>query len=273
MSNRIIGGKISVKNLKGILKASYDTTEPTGDFVLDTQISSGTSKVFYDPKTGQAVVAHRGTEGASDWLNNAVYGVFGKWGYQKTNRFKEAERIQKLAQKKYGAKNVSTVAHSQGGLQAELLGQKSREIITLNKATRIGSNSKGSNEYDIRSSGDIVSALNPLEKENKKEIVIPKQSNNPLVEHSIDILDRLPEDQLIGEGRKKMVLHAVVIHKTIPLVKAREIAQQFIKDKKKKFMREETNTYRFRNIPKTKLKGFKSHKVNDDITLVFGLLK
>ena len=131
------GGALSAKELKGLLGASYDPkTTKVGDFVLDSKLSTSTSKVYRNPNTAQVVVAHRGTEGLLDWGNNAVYALGGKTAYKMTPRYKEAEKVQKQAEKKYGKGNVSTIGHSQGGLQAELLGGKSKEIITLNKATR-----------------------------------------------------------------------------------------------------------------------------------------
>jgi malonyl CoA-acyl carrier protein transacylase len=68
-------------------------------------------------------------------LNNAVYVYGGNKAYQCIPLYKEAERVQYRAEAKYGKSKVSTVGHSQGGLQAELLGKDSNEIITLNKAT------------------------------------------------------------------------------------------------------------------------------------------
>jgi hypothetical protein len=64
------------------------------------------------------------------------------------------------------------------------------------------------NEYIIRSSLDPVSALkapkNALNKvlypsyTKKHNITIPAKTMNPLTEHSIDILNRLPQDKFIG---------------------------------------------------------------------------
>jgi len=76
-------------------------------------------------------------------------------------------------------------------------------------------------------------------------------------------------------------LHAVIINKSVPLGKAKIIASDIIKDKNKKFYRETTDSWRFRNIPKTKFKdssfikdsSFRSKVINKDITLVFGELK
>jgi hypothetical protein len=71
-----------------------------------------------------------------------------------------------------------------------------------------------------------------------------------------------------------MELHAVIIKNTIPLTKAKIISKQFIPDNRN-YYRETTNTYRFRNIPKTKFikNSFRSKIINDTITLIYGKLK
>lgn len=68
-------------------------------------------------------------------------------------------------------------------------------------------------------------------------------------------------------------LHAVIIKKPYDLEKAKQTAANIIKDKKKKFYRETDNSYRFRNIPKTKFvkKSFRTKKINDSISLIFGM--
>lgn len=198
------GGKLSTSDFKGLLDASYDPSiKNVGGFILDKPLSSSTSKVYRNPETGQVVVAHRGTEGISDWGNNAIYALGGKNAYKLTPRYKEAEKVQKRAEKKYGASNVSTIGHSQGGLQSELLGGKSKEIITLNKATLPFESNKNKNQFDIRSDRDVVSGLNPFAKKSKKDISIKAQSYNPLTEHSGDVLKRLDKKRMIGQGPRR----------------------------------------------------------------------
>ena len=197
----ISGGALAAAELKDLLGASYDPKiDKVGDFNLDNTISSGTSKVYYNQNTGQAVIAHRGTAGISDWGNNAVYALGGKMAYKLTPRYKEAKKVQDKAEEKYGKQNVSTIGHSQGGLQAELLGGKSKEIITLNKATRPFESNTNKNQYDIRSIGDLVSGANPFGKKTNNDISITSKTSNPLTEHSSDVLDRLDKDQMIGQG-------------------------------------------------------------------------
>ena len=69
-------------------------------------------------------------------------------------------------------------------------------------------------------------------------------------------------------------LHAVLIDKVIPLEEAKKIAQDIIKNKNRKYYRETTNQYRFRNISKQKFikKSFRSKRIDDNIVLVFGNL-
>lgn len=70
-------------------------------------------------------------------------------------------------------------------------------------------------------------------------------------------------------------IHAVVIKKSVQLKDAKKMAADIIKDKSKTFMRETPESYRFRNIAKTKFdeKTFRSKVVNPNITLIFGKLK
>ena len=195
-----LGGKLSVSNLHGLLKASYNPQDKVNNFEKNKNLSSKTSQVYFDPTTNKAVITHRGTKGVSDWLNNAVYAIGGKELYKYTPRYKEAERVQKRAEKQYGSENISTIGHSQGGLQAELLGNKSHEIITYNKATKPFHNIKNKNQYDIRTKNDIISNLNPFQNKSKNDVIIPSYSNNPLKEHSVDTLNRLNPDIEIGHG-------------------------------------------------------------------------
>lgn len=80
---------------------------------------------------------------------------------------------------------------------------------------------------------------------------------------------------LEGSGKpEKYALHAIIISNKVPYPDALKSAQSITK-KKKIFMRATEESYRFRNIPKTKFvqSSFRSKVVNPDITLVFGKLK
>ena len=66
-------------------------------------------------------------------------------------------------------------------------------------------------------------------------------------------------------------LQVAIIKKEVGLEKARKIAEEIIK-KQNPFMRETEDSYRFRNLPKTKFvqSSFRTKKVNDRVSLVFG---
>jgi hypothetical protein len=67
-----------------------------------------------------------------------------------------------------------------------------------------------------------------------------------------------------------LTLHAVVVKKPKTLEEAREIAKHFIKNKK--YHRETKASYRFRNFPKNQFEpgSYKSQKLNEHTTLIFG---
>jgi predicted RNA methylase len=193
------GGAIAVKNIKSFVDESYNkkAKDKIDDYELDKSLSGDYAKVYYNPKTKHAVVVHRGTQGASDWLNNVAY-VIG--AYKLTNRYKTGKEIQQKAEKKYGKSNVSTLGHSQGAMIASEVGKKSKEIIKLNPAYK--GEKEGKNEYTIRSKSDVVSGVKHF-KPSDKTITIeadPKHRYNILNEHSSDILNRLDQEQMIGAG-------------------------------------------------------------------------
>ena len=202
---RLDGGSLQTSTFKGLLDASYDGRKSVDGFIKDDSISSKTSKVYRDPITKQVVVAHQGTKGAKDWLNNLKFAIGGTKAYKKTRRFKEAERVQRLAEEKYGAQNISTIGHSQGALQSEILGKNTKEILTLNKASNPFENrSKGANQFDVRTKNDLVSKATELftkkKKNNGNEITLQSNSSNPLTEHSTNVLERVDPNTTIGTG-------------------------------------------------------------------------
>jgi len=134
---------------------------------------------------------------------------------------------------KYGEKNVSLVGHSQSGAITRLIGKNAKEVINLNPAN-LGEKNLD-NEYVVRSSNDLVSAIKPVsdvihkvkdettnalkktanyflpkskqfelaKDTSKQNITIQDKTYNPSIEHSEKILERLPEDMMIGQGRRR----------------------------------------------------------------------
>ena len=197
------GGKISVGNLSKFFKSSYagkKAPKKIDTYNLDSDLTNKYGSVYYDPDKNHAVLTHKGTSGdtfldsAKDWGNNAMYAV-GLYKY--TDRYKQGKKLQTATEKKYGSQNVSTLGHSQGSLLAREHGQNSKEIINLNAAYKGEKPLK--NEYNIRSSGDVVSVgLHGTKRGH--DVLIPAEGINPLTEHKIDILDRIDQSQMIGQG-------------------------------------------------------------------------
>jgi hypothetical protein len=201
------GGKLKASHIKGFINQSYEEFPEASinGWVLDQSLSNDNAKVYYNPTSKEAVITHRGTQGVTDWGNNIAY-AFGVYGM--TDRYNQGKAVQDKAIAKYGASNISTLGHSQGAILSRRLGDKTKEIINLNPA--YSGEIPLKNEYNIRSSADVVSGLyKPVSTirsvfyptyTKKHDIVIPSDSSfDVLGNHSADILDKLG-DQEIGAG-------------------------------------------------------------------------
>jgi hypothetical protein len=184
-------GGVSSKELSKFVKGSYakkKDVKPVGDYQVDKELSTGKNKVYFNPNTGKSVVALSGTHGnITDWANNAhiLTGDF-----KKTKRYKDAEKVQRKANEKYGMDSVETISHSKSGETARILAKKglTSKSVSLNPAI-LGKSHKG--VQVVRSSADIVSALTPME---KNDVSIENKTFNPLVEHGTSVLSREPQE-------------------------------------------------------------------------------
>ena len=203
-AHRMIGGKLTSKEFQHMLKASYKPSaerENIGDYVLDNSLSTDEVAVYHNPKTGDTKVVYRGTKGLKDWANNLAL-VFGQ--YNKTDRYKRGKKIYEDVVNKYGTNQLDVLGHSQGAHLAKELGKNAKSVVTLNEAVHPFYNNEHPNQTHIRSSNDIISGLNYLNPYNwgKKYITIPSENINPREEHRPQILERLPENTILGNGRR-----------------------------------------------------------------------
>jgi hypothetical protein len=196
------GGKIPAGDLKQLLYQSYHSKKPKSykDYVIDPELSGQRVQVYKKKGTNEVFVVHRGSQGIHDFGNDAL--ALAGYDISKSKRFKHAANIQKKAEAKYGAENVSTLGHSLGSAIASDVGQDSKEIINLNKFIPPKDRNKtiSDKEYNIRTYSDPASVLGPTD---KNTITIPSRTLNPFAEHSTETLSRLPEDQMIGRGHLK----------------------------------------------------------------------
>jgi hypothetical protein len=119
--------------------------------------------------------------------------------------------------------------------------------------------------------------LNPEEAMEEQQQV--EQQEQELEQQKKDILGHLgrgsaTQGALCRQGFNGYALHAVIVKKPVSAEEINRIHSDFFKNKKH-FMKETKLSIRMRNIPKTKFepKSFKSKKINNKITLVYGKLK
>jgi len=204
--NSMEGGSLMNKYLRQFIQESHKSDmSDVGDYKIDKSLSSKWVKVYYNAGKKQCVVVHRGSSDGSDaWVDTKL--LF----QQKNNeRFKVSEQTQKKAEKKYGAKNVTTVGSSLGGYLAEQFGANSKEIITISKPTTpldaLKGKKKHPNQYDVRNSKDAIASLQNFQK-GKNDIIVTTDHYNPLKNHmGDDVLKELPDDQLIGKGIPQLI--------------------------------------------------------------------
>ena len=192
----IQGKALEVNTIKEALNESYKKRDKTkkeiDGFVLNETLSDNEAQVYWNPISQKAMVVHRGTASIGDVFQDVAYGLTGYKG----RRFKKAERVQKEAERLYGADNISSLGHSLGSLLASDVGHRSKEIINYNKPIT-PYNRRRAQEYNIKTSNDPFSWFYKS-KHDDKDVTIPSSTINPVTEHSISQLEKLDQDRLIG---------------------------------------------------------------------------
>lgn len=129
---------------------------------------------------------------------------------------------------------------------------------------------------DILSSNDLITPeLNAFINQNAEEIA---KNLGSVGSQIVPKITRAITDlgAVFGAGDNEgYMLHAVIVKRPTSAEELKEIHDEFIKDKKRQFMRVTKSSVRLRNIPKTAFekKSFRSKKLNNKITLVYGKLK
>lgn len=75
-SGIVEGRAISIGDLKTALDKSYSKTKIKsgfGDFDVDSNLTTKETQVYNNPKTGQVLVVHRGTQGLRDVFTDIAY--------------------------------------------------------------------------------------------------------------------------------------------------------------------------------------------------------
>lgn len=200
--NKMSGGKIPAKDLKKIIEASYDKNEyDINNYDIDEDLSDNRVKVYKNKDNGEIIISHRGSQDARDWIDNAKFVITGNVKNSKT--YKYHKKKQQQAINKYGRdKKITTIGHSRAGLYTDELLREglTDEGIAVNRPLHVRDviKKKPKKLYDVRSKNDPVSLLYGLKRDKTNDLVIPSTTSNILNEHSYNILDRIPEDTMIG---------------------------------------------------------------------------
>ena len=203
ISYNINGGKIKLAPLKDILHNSYkkkkDMTDDIHGYVLDKQLSGTRVQVYHNKDKNHTVISHRGTNSLSDIMTDARLLI----GDRSGNRYKHANDISDKAHQKYKGSKFSQIGHSLGADIASNTANKDDEVIRYNGPTTTHDLLKpqSSNEYNIHTSLDPISILQPLKpfKRTDNNITIPSDNYNPLDQHKVDKLSILDTEHTIGQ--------------------------------------------------------------------------
>jgi hypothetical protein len=201
------GGSLKADQIKDVIDLSYNNKKdgaPSG-YVIDKELSDGRVKVYKDLNSNQVIVAHRGSSGWRDWLDNAYYATTGN--IKDSGTYKKHQKKHGKALDKYGAENVIAVGHSRAGKYVEELNRDEpvKEVLTYNKAVGVHDafQKNPKNQTDIRSSRDLISGLSPFQSSKNKVVTIPSNTFNFLKAHGTSALSSLG-NKLIGKGFKQM---------------------------------------------------------------------
>lgn len=184
---------VEKSTFRTILKNSYATNQAASieGYNRDSSLSGKRVQVYYNPKTNQTVIAHRGTQGFQDWITDMRY-VFDNNTH--TNRFEHSRNIQQQAEAKYKNSKITTVGHSLGGALAEHSASEKSKVVTYNGAVNFqDAIAKPTPEHThVRTSNDIVSVL----RRRGDVKTIESGPSNILYAHSTDRIKDLREESL-----------------------------------------------------------------------------
>lgn len=184
--------KFNTADFQDILKASYlpqrkaEELMSKKNYTYDKDLSNMRQKVFVSP-TGQPIISERGSVTAKDWLVDDVNIATG--GFFKTQRIKDAEKLSKETQSKYGMAPIHA-SHSLGGYLSERAAQKTpgSQTFTYNKAASFPSAfySTPKSQHDYRTTLDIPSALSAFQSGGSHKTL--SGSWNPFISHDLKYL-------------------------------------------------------------------------------------
>ena len=149
-------------NLAKVLKVGYKSKEKQGKvmkrygYQIDKNLSNDNQQVYYNPNEKKLLYNVTGTHNLSD-VGTDIYLGLGK--LKDTNRYKQADETLKKAKSKYSVNSATITSHSLGGTIAQGIAKPEDQEYSLNAGYTIGQKTKGGNQHNYRTQGDVVSLL------------------------------------------------------------------------------------------------------------------
>ena len=176
------------EHLKPILEASYAKNKEAknilekNNYKLDKDLSTKEARVFVD-QDGTPNITVRGSKSVKDFLISDPLLALGLSKYDP--RQKQTNKLIEKTKSKY-SKDPNLFGHSLSGALISNANTTGK-ITTFNKGTGIGDLYKKipKNQTDIRTSGDLVSALSTTQKGKNK---ITLKNNNIFTAHGLNNL-------------------------------------------------------------------------------------
>ena len=179
--------------LHDALEASYLPTNEARNrlindgYIMDNDLSNTEEKVYNNPKTGDLLIAYRGSVNlANDWLDTNISLL--KGDLKNSERYKRSKDVYEKAKLKYHKDNVTLVGDSLEGSLANAVGNNRDNIITHNKGTSFNNIGNKKNEIAYREKSDLISALNSFGSNTKTLSNGILGDLNPLKAHNYKLL-------------------------------------------------------------------------------------
>ena len=168
-------------NLSKVLKVGYKNKDKQREtlnhygYIRDNELSNDNQQVFYDPVKKKLLYNVTGTHNISD-VGTDAYLALGM--LKNTNRYKEADQGLKMAKKKYNVQSATVTGHSLGSTISQGIASNNDQEYSLNPGYTVFQPTKGGNQHNYRTNGDVVSLLGSRAKNIK---TIGKDNNKSIV--------------------------------------------------------------------------------------------
>jgi hypothetical protein len=206
------GGKLRIGEIRVFIESTYKyRPDNVGNYILDKDLTTKYTTVYFNPLTNHGVVSNRPTNVDKDFSDiisdvKAALNIF-----KNDQRFISGWNTMDNIRNKYGLHLFSAIGYSLGAIVLENYEHRNefQELIYVSKPVLpvdiITDKKLDKKSVEIRSKLDATSLLKPLQDKANQEIVIDNKTINPIEEHKIkNIFPRIDENLVVGYGLKDL---------------------------------------------------------------------